>query len=191
MPSAPILSLGARWLATDVYWKTSAKNGHLLGVPVNGKLQAPANFAEQSGIYILYSDFTPVYVGQANRRLFARLKHHYVGDDLVGRWNRFTWFGFRKVVGGVEPRLSNADANFHITPNQLLNHLEAALIHGFDPSMNGQDGRFGKAVKRYRQVRDDRLGPTDRELLEHVVTIGKFLPKSLALTKSGWKSNDD
>lgn len=190
MPSAPILTLGARWLASDVYWRTGSNNGQLLGVPVNGKLQAPANFAHQSGIYVLYSNFTPVYVGQANRRLFARLKHHYVADDLVGRWDRFSWFGFRKVVGGGRPKLSSAEANFHITPSQLLDHLEAVLIHSMEPSMNGQEGRFGRSVTRYRQVRDDRLGPTDRELLEQIAHVGGYLPRGPKWSKSGWKPRD-
>lgn len=125
MPSAPVLSIGAVWRAEDVFWRSAPKNGKMLGVHAKAMKGPTANFAHQSGIYVLYSDFTPIYVGQANTTLFARLKQHHETDDLVGRWDRFTWFGFRKVVGGKKPRLSKPGVDFHVSPSQLLDHLEA------------------------------------------------------------------
>ena len=187
MPSAPILCVGARWKASDVYWHTAPVNAKLCGVRARALTSPSANFALQTGIYILYADFTPVYVGQANKTLFARLKHHYLADDLVGRWDRFTWFGFRGVGVGNDPKLSKPDVSFHISTKQLLDHLEAAMIHGFEPPMNGQEGRFGKAVKRYKQVRDPRLGPNDRGLLESMAVKGGLVPDGKKITKTGWK----
>ena len=187
MPTAPILNLGAQWRAEDVYWRTSAANGKLLGVSMKAKRGPVANFAHQSGIYILYSDFVPIYVGQANKTLFARLKEHFESDDLVGRWDRFTWFGFRRVIGGKEQQLSKPGVKFSISTNQLLDHLEATLIHGFEPALNGQEGRFGKTVTRYKQVRDARLGPDDRELIETVASRGGFLAEGQRITKTGWR----
>lgn len=187
MPSAPILTLGARWKAADVYWYTAATNAKLLGV-AQQKVTGPiANFAQQSGVYVLYANFAPVYVGQANKTLWARLHKHMFHDDLAGRWDRFTWLGFRKVVGGNTPKLSKADAVFHIKPFQLLDHLEATLIHSFEPPMNGQEGRFGKGVVRYKQVRDKRLGPDDRDLLEAMAVKGDLVPDGKKITKTGWK----
>ncbi len=187
MPSAPILCLGARWKASDVYWHTTSKNAQLCGVRARALTSPIANFALQSGIYILYADFSPDYVGQANKTLFARLKQHYFGNDLVSRWDRFTWFGFRSVGAGNDPKLSMPDVAFHISTNQLLDHLEAAMIHGFEPPMNGQEGRCGNAVSRYKQVRDPRLGPSDRDLLECIAVQGDFLPPDKKITKTGWK----
>jgi len=187
MPHAPILNLGARWRTSDVYWNTSNKNGQLLGVKATALRGPQANFAHQTGIYILYADFTPVYVGQANKRLFTQLKTHHLHDDLAGRWDRFSWFGFRRVVGGNTPRLSASGVNFNISTRQLLDHLEAMLIHAFEPALNGQEGRFGKLVTRYKQVRDPRLGPEDRELMEAMAIQGKLLPLGKKISKSGWK----
>jgi hypothetical protein len=189
MPSAPILCLGSRWRAEDVYWYTAPKNAQLDGVPRNNVTAPVANFAHQSGIYILYSDHTPIYVGQANKTLFARLKAHFLKDDLAGRWDTFTWFGLRKVVGGNIPRLSKPGSKFSISTTQLLNHFEAALIHAFETPLNGQEGRFGDEVTRYKQVRDSRLGPTDRELLEGMALAGGFVPSGKRITKSGWKDD--
>jgi len=187
MPSAPILCLGSRWKAEDVFWRSAPKNAHLLGVPTRAKRSPTVNFAQQSGIYVLYSDSEPIYVGQANCSLFARLKTHYTRGDFAGRWNRFTWFGFRQVIGGKTPALKNPGTDFHVTTNQLLNHLEALLIHTIEPHLNGQEGRFGAAVTRYKQFRDPRLGPTDRELLEAMAVAGKLVPPGKRITKSGWK----
>jgi len=90
MPTAPILTLGARWKAEDVYWYTSHANAKLLGVNRAGVTGPVANFAHQSGIYVLYANFVPVYVGQANKTLWARLHQHMSHDDLAERWDRFT-----------------------------------------------------------------------------------------------------
>ena len=179
--------MGSRWKAEDVFWRSAAKNAKLLGVPAKARRSSEANFAQQSGIYVLYSDFIPIYVGQANCTLFSRLKMHYVSGDFVGRWDRFTWFGFREVIGGNKPVLRMAGSDFHITTNQLLDHLEAMLIHSCEPRLNGQEGRFGKGVTRYKQVRDPRLGPSDRELIEAMAVKGNLVPSGKKVTPSGWK----
>lgn len=179
--------MGSRWKAEDVFWHSAAKNGKLLGVPAQAKRSPITNFADQSGIYVLYSNFVPIYVGQANCTLFARLKNHYLRGDFVGRWDRFTWFGFRAVVGGKKPKLKKPGASFHITPRQLLDHLEALLIHSFEPQLNGQEGRFGKSVIRHKQVRDTRLGPDDRGLWEAMAKKGNLVPDGKRITPTGWK----
>jgi hypothetical protein len=187
VPTAPILNLGARWKSADVYWNTSAANASLLGVNQLAKRGPEVNFAQQTGIYVLYAAFAPLYVGQANGSLWARLHEHMFHDDLAERWDRFTWLGFRRVVGGKAPYLSKNGASFHMTSRQLLDHLEAALIHTFEPSMNGQEGRFGKAVIRYKQLRDPRLGPSDRELVESMAVQGDMLPPGTTVTARGWR----
>ena len=189
MPTAPILCLGARWRADDVYWYSAHQTAHLDGVPRKNVTAPVVNFAHQSGIYILYSDHKPIYIGQANKTLFTRLKAHFLTDDLAGRWDTFTWFGLRSVIGGKNPRLSKPGTNFSISTVQLLDHFEAAMIHAFEPPLNGQEGRFGEGVTRYKQVRDTRLGPTDRELLEGMALTGKLVPVGKRITKSGWKDD--
>lgn len=186
MPQAPILCLGARWQAEDVYWRTSSAQARLMGVPRSNLRGRPTNFAHQSGVYVLYSGPQPVYVGQANQTLFSRLKTHWLKDDLAGRWETFTWFGLRRGLQGG--RLSVPDVDFHISTKQLLDHFEAAMIHAFEPPMNGQDGRFGAVVIRYRQVRDPRLGPDDRSLLESIADKGNFLPAGDRPSATGWRA---
>jgi hypothetical protein len=190
MPSAPILCLGAHWKASDVYWKTAPENGALYGVDAANLTGHWVNFVQQTGIYILYGDYRPVYVGQANGTLFARLQMHYRKDDLVGRWNTFTWFGMRRALAGEDPALSSNESNFSISRGQLLDHFEAAMIHAFEPPLNGQEGRFGEVVVRYSQKRDKRLGPSDRDLLEEIAKTVDALPEGMKITPSGWKSTE-
>jgi hypothetical protein len=63
------------------------------------------------------------------------------------------------------------------------------MIHSFEPALNGQEGRFGQKVIRYKQVRDPRLGPNERELLEGIAIKGKMVPDGKKITKTGWKDS--
>jgi hypothetical protein len=134
-------------------------------VPSAKKKADPVDFREQAGIYVLYWDYHIVYVGQTGKKdqcLFVRLRQHRF-DHLAERWNQFSWFGVRRVLKGGT--LSKRTAQFHPSLESALNHIEAVLIHAADPPRNGQEGRFGKKVARYLQVRDNELGLTDGEVL--------------------------
>lgn len=188
MPDIPVQSVGLFWQEEDVFWGAGSKSGKLLGVPSGNISATPVDFRNQVGIYILYDDYTPIYVGQSGggkQKLFSRLKHHRNGrDDLAGRWNRFSWFGTLRVLGNG--KLAKPAAKVHVTLNVLLNHLEGILIHSIEPPMNGQAGRFGNKVTRYVQVRDERLGPEDRKLIELIARHGKFDPKKLKRKGKKW-----
>jgi hypothetical protein len=45
MPKAPILCIGARWRAEDVYWSSASKNAQLNGVPRKNITSPEVNFA--------------------------------------------------------------------------------------------------------------------------------------------------
>ena len=163
-----IKSIGLFWRRDQVYWGAGSQAGALLGVPASGRSGVSIDFRTQIGIYVLYSDYDPVYVGQAgsgHAKLFARLKHHRK-DDLAERWNRFSWFGLRSVLSNGN--LSAETQTSHAEINTVLDHVEAILIHAIEPPMNRQSGRFGQNVVRYLQVRDERLGPTQDEMMKEI-----------------------
>jgi hypothetical protein len=59
-----------------------------------------ADFRKQQGIYILYGNHGPHYVGLTRKQgLGKRLKDH-LADEHAGCWDRFSWFGFCKVLKG-------------------------------------------------------------------------------------------
>ena len=163
-----IQSIGLFWRRDNVFWGRGNQAGMLLGVPAGNVTAEAADFREQVGIYALYAEYEIVYVGQTgngNQKLLHRLKQHR-SDDLAERWDRFSWFGLRRVLNSG--RLSNVNQATHPSLRITLDHMEAILIHAAEPRMNRQGGRFGEAVTRYLQVRDERLGPTEEEMIREI-----------------------
>ena len=163
-----ITTMGLFWQADDVFWGRQKNPGSLLGRSAVRLSSAPVDFREQVGIYVLYADYDMVYVGQTgsgDQRLFVRLRQHRA-DHLAGRWNRFSWFGTRRVVrDGV---LAADKQALHPSMPLALDHIEGVLIAAAEPPLNRQSGSFGASVEQYVQVRDERLGATDRELIDRL-----------------------
>ena len=89
-----IKNAGYMWHREYVNWGKR----RLVGTPEKGEGDEE-NFADQSGVYGLYSkNHECIYIGQAGRGessgLFDRLKAHAIDDHLFCFWERFTWFGF-------------------------------------------------------------------------------------------------
>ncbi len=165
MADTLITTVGLFWRADMVFWGAPRSPGSLLGIPALGRRNRPSDFRDQVGIYVLYADYSLVYVGQTgsrNQKLLFRLRQHRT-DDLADRWNRFSWFGVLRVLADGE--LSREKEACHPSMRTALNHMEGILIHAAEPPMNGQGGRFGPNVTRYLQSPDPRLGPSDHELL--------------------------
>lgn len=163
-----IKSVGLFWSKDDIFWGAGRQPGKLLGVPATNITATPIDFREQIGIYALYSGYQLLYVGQAGKgfaKLFNRLKNHRKGN-LADRWDRFSWYGLRKVLG--KGRLSAETEAAHPEIGTVLNHMEAILIHAAEPPLNRQGGKFGEDVILYRQKRDERLGPTVDEMVKEL-----------------------
>lgn len=165
-----IYSYGLFWKERDVHWGKSGTGnaGHLKGRYAKNS-EYVVDFREQSGIYVLQSNFNVVYVGQAgygNQKLFNRLKMHKF-DHLSGRWDTFSWFGTRSVNENrsLKAEKENYSSSHHI----LLNHLEAVLIATSEPPLNRQSGKFGDDVEQYLQFRDeDQLGPSEEVMIKEI-----------------------
>ena len=113
-----------------------------------------ADFREQSGLYILYGNYGPHYVGLTSR-LGVRLRDHRT-DRHADHWDRFSWFGFRQVL-----KETNADGLRQLRklssvslgdPREELRDIEALLIRalGLVPNLNRT--RFSGA-REWTQVR--------------------------------------
>lgn len=170
-----IKNYGLFWSEEDVFWGAGSNAGTLYGVPAKNLTADYVDFREQSGVYVLYADYQMVYVGQAgagNQKLFSRLKQH-TRDALAGRWNQFSWFGIRKVNSSTGKLAAEADGK-HSTHAEVLNHIEAILIHAAEPKQNRQGGRFGEDVFQYLQRRDENLGPTTEEMIYQMWKASKI-----------------
>lgn len=159
-----IANMGLFWEKDKVRWKgnRSVGKGSLSGKWVREK-KDEVDFWEQTGIYALYdADYHLVYVGQAGfgdkSCIGSRLKHH-CRDNLAGRWDRFSWFGLRKVT--EKNTLGQKPKNKGGSLINIGNVLEAILIEVAEPPLNRQGGKFGRKVERYLQ--EDKSSDKDIE----------------------------
>jgi len=128
------------------------------------------NFRRQTGLYVLYADYTPIYAGQAgggDSNLFIRLRHHW-NVDLRGRWDRFSWFGTKEVASTGARATKKAT-----TLKAMHDQLEALLLSAMELPLNKQGGKWSKA-RRYTQERDPRLGLTEAQMLRRLLKKQKI-----------------
>ena len=150
-----VVNYGLFWRADEIEWspgKGVRQEFRLLGRigERRGTLRV-ADFRRQQGIYILYDEYGPAYVGLARGdRLGARLLEHR-RDHLAGKWDRFSWFGFNPVGDladqeGVlaldQPARSEEDEDL-----TTIGDLEALLIAAIGPKLNRVKMRFASAEK--------------------------------------------
>lgn len=140
---------GLHWERGSVCWQPV--RGNLWGYQTN-----PADrvdFAGQHGIYLLHHGNEIVYAGQTQAArgdtgLYGRLKSH--NDDIrkIGRWNTFSWFGF-KPIDGRTGMLNDAPKTFRT--GDVITLVETILIESLLPRLNMRSG------DHIRQARDSRL----------------------------------
>jgi hypothetical protein len=163
-----IANMGLFWREDYVYWGEPGRGnpGGLMGVRSTARTSEHVDFRDQKGIYVLYSDYNIVYIGQAGSgedSLYDRINKHR-SNERAGRWDRFSWFGLCRVLKG-ENKLAPPAENVGLKRTTILNHIEGVLIHVAEPPLNRQGGKL-PGVDNYLQVRDDRLPPTIAQLHE-------------------------
>ena len=107
------------------------------------------NFANQQGVYLLHNWQSVVYVGKTAAQengLFQRLQHHHQRQSWSNKWERFSWFGIRRVdeVSGAM-----VDVVDDATPEVVTALMEAVLIETLGPPFNNQRGSYMGTL--YRQ----------------------------------------
>lgn len=148
------------WSRDEVDWWGEHGSLELLGrVNKNrGALQV-ANFWDQRGIYVLYNDHGPYYVGKTfEQALGVRLRQHQKDTSPHReRWNRFSWFGWRRVLKGTDAtgfqRLGQVPAGVLTDSRSSVADIEALLIEALGTRWvgNARSESFAAAV-RWEQV---------------------------------------
>jgi hypothetical protein len=142
-----IQAFGMFWKRSDVLWRRTPK---LLGIESLGA--DPVDFSEQRGIYLLYDGREVVYVGRSTDRPLGRRLYEHTIDRLSGRWDRFSWFGFRPVsetgLLGEIREMYNSEL--------IISMLEAVLIEAIEPRQNRRRGDDLEGVE-YLQARDPEI----------------------------------
>lgn len=151
-----IQNYGLFWRRDEVEWNPGkGKSFELLGRRgINKPNIQIANFRYQQGIYILYGSYGPYYVGLANsskRGLGKRLEEHTV-DDHWNSWDRFSWFGFKKVLTPKNKEgiltLQKKLPDFKMSnPNITIKNVEALLIRAMGCFGNTLEMNFNPEQK--------------------------------------------
>lgn len=123
------------WREDEVDWYPGQGNNGFRLLDRQGKNKGTVrltDFRPQVGIYILYSDYGPYYTGLTTEQgLGKRLKDH-LEDGHAGKWDRFSWFGFRSVLNDVDQaglrRLRNLARVTVGKPETVIRDTEALLI---------------------------------------------------------------
>jgi len=164
-----IQSYGLFWHADQVNWFPG--KGHSFRMLGRRYWNLPhlrvTDFRQQSGIYILYGNHGPHYVGLARKRgIGVRLREH-LGDEHKGHWDRFSWFGFRAVLKSTSnlglhglKKLATIGKG---PPNDLIADTEALLIKAMG-LRNKADMKFKKALC-WEQVRSDEINQILQKIL--------------------------
>jgi hypothetical protein len=156
-----IRAFGEFWRKEALYRRQrgSRDQGWLPGTAkINGR-RTEVDVWRQRGIYVLLSDYKPVYVGQASdRSMGSRLRDHLT-DRHAGRWDMFSWYGVldldKRGAHGREPvpfRRSHG-----ISRAGLINTLESLAIAITDPPLNRARARIPEAVRVDQAKVDPRL----------------------------------
>jgi hypothetical protein len=163
-----IRSYGEFWSPDVINWD---KNFGLLGKRRSQSSGPDIDFYEERGVYVLYRDFVPVYVGKADRQSIGwRLKLHRESQRKGPRWDRFSWFGIRGIKGNGQLRAQSASA--HVPKTALIATLEALLIIVIDPRLNARRERFRNATLFYQSDTDK-----PKDLAERLDLIEQGLEK--------------
>jgi len=171
---APILirAYGEFWNPDLVDWK---KSWELLGLYTKRQI---VNVYEQRGIYVLYDDYVPVYVGKADRQSIGyRLQLHRESQSRGPRWDRFSWFGLKGI--NKNGRLGILTGKVHARTPEIISTLEALLILVVDPRMNARKEKLKNAVKIYQSDSGRPLLPIEQELK----TIQRKLDRALVSSR--------
>lgn len=147
-----IQSYGLFWDRDKVDWNPGGGNQRLMLGRRNSKQPALrlADVWNQKGLYVLYSNTGPYYVGIAEK-LGKRL-HDHTKDNHRRNWVRFSWFGFHPLTDqshklnlpdpGIKPGAASVDV--------LIGDMEALLIKSMG-TFNIRNMNF-RSAKQWEQV---------------------------------------
>lgn len=152
-----IKAAGIFWKRELVNWKTKAR---LLGRQVSGS--SIVDFSNQKGIYILYDNHSPVYVGMTKDQTLGKRLSDHTKTKLSGRWNRFSWLGVLEV--GDDGNLLEPE-NITCNIESFISAVEAILIETLEPPRNMKAGDGFNAYE-YLQAEDTSLDDTIEDIIE-------------------------
>lgn len=156
-----IRNFGLFWRSDEVDWTPGQGTKGAFQLLGRNGMNCPgvrlADFRRQQGIYILYGNHGPYYVGLTKELgLGQRLKDHLT-DKHSEKWDRFSWFGFRAVLKKTDAdglcKLRELASVTVGDPKEIISDVEAMLIRSMGLS-NIKQMNFSNA-EEWMQVKLD------------------------------------
>jgi hypothetical protein len=176
-----IKATGLYWNPDVIEWGRQGRGnkGRLKGTCSDPKGTFEADFWDATGVYVLYLEFRPVYVGLATARLGERLREH-LSDRHAGRWDMFSWFSLSKPLRSGKG-VSKVGTR-QLGEKVLVETLEAVMIQAFQPPLNRKNNAVPDALDVKQQ--GDFYPKSVRSYLEDILNR---LPEGQTLDrKTGW-----
>lgn len=129
-------------------------------------------FGRQRGIYVLHDEYGPYYVGLARDRPIAGRLRAHTRDRHCNNWDRFSWFGFQKVLSRKRPEdgtqmLGEVPERLIADAARTIGDVEALLILALGTHHRGNaiKMRLGSTVGSGHGARNRGLPPFGRASL--------------------------
>lgn len=157
-----VKSYGLFWQRDEVIWNPGQGNKGAFRLLGRRGTNLPglrlADFRHQVGIYVLYGNYGPHYVGLTTKQgLGKRLKDHLY-DEHSDSWDRFSWFGFCQVLKAKDhhgfPLLKEAPKSANGSPERVIHEMEALLIKAMG-LRNKAEMKFNSAEQWVQVKRDE------------------------------------
>ena len=148
-----IKAFGMYWSRDLILWKN---NPRMYGAEQAGSTSI--DFAGQIGIYMLHDGREVIYVGQAIDQTIMQRLYQHTTDRLGGRWDRFSWFGYRGVK--QDSTLTDRKEEYSTSLAELTDTFEALLVEGLEPRQNRKRGNSFSGIE-YIQLKDPELSKRD------------------------------
>jgi len=152
-----VSSYGLFWKVDNTEWFSEGRKGkrRLLGhLGSKRSTTLVADFWSQSGIYVLYGNYGLYYVGIA--ALLGRRLRRHLSDKHANEWDRFSWFGFRRVTRRRDSEglllLGKSGAMSSIRLNKARHDIEAILFRAFAGPGNDKYPHFGNKLIQWQQI---------------------------------------
>jgi hypothetical protein len=155
-----IQAYGLFWRVDEIDWSPGrgSRDWHLYGRNgANSSKIRVADFRDQKGIYILYGNYGPHYVGLTRKKgLGRRLKDH-LSDRHEDEWDRFSWFGFCSVLKAKDEiglqRIKEMPLSKITDINRTIGDMEALLIKAM--ALKNVNSMKFKSALEWKQIKRD------------------------------------
>jgi hypothetical protein len=156
-----IRSYGLFWRLDETEWLSKRHTPRPLRL-LGRRGGQVSDFWRQWGLYVMYGNYGPYYVGISSQ-LGKRLHNHHKSERHHDKWDRFSWFGFNEIgiasdSDGIaliqHPTKIQRGKTSEVKFSHALSDIESVLFRAMSPVGNDATPAFGDpSAKEWKQVK--------------------------------------